>query len=94
MKQEFEWDKTKAETNQRKHKVSFDEAITVFDDPFLLTFPDPAHSYDEERKISIGASDQGQILVVIHTDRDNRIRLISCRAVTARERKVYEEGEF
>lgn len=59
MKQEFEWDKTKAETNQRKHKVSFDEAITVFDDPFLLTFPDPAHSYDEERKISIGASDQG-----------------------------------
>ncbi len=90
----FEWNKNKAKTNQRKHKVSFDEAKTVFDDPFLETFPDPAHSEDEQRNISIGASDRDRVLVVIHVDRDDHIRIISCRKATARERKAYEEGSF
>jgi len=79
----FEWDEEKAEANLRKHKVGFEEAKTLFNDPFLLTFPDLGHSESEERYISIGTSAKGRALVVIHTEREDHIRLISCRKATA-----------
>jgi len=73
----FERDSRKAESNQRKHKVSFDEAQSVFGDPYELMIPDPDHSGDEERSISIGESNAGRILTVVYTQRENIIRLIS-----------------
>jgi uncharacterized protein len=88
---EFEWDEEKARANLRKHKVEFDEAATVFADFLSRTFPDPDHSLDEERYITIGTSDRGRVLVVSHTDRENRNRIISARKATPRERKIYEE---
>jgi hypothetical protein len=87
----FEWDGRKAAGNLKKHGVSFLEAATVFADPLSLTFSDPDHSIDEERFISIGASDGGQILLVSHADRDEAIRLISARLATRSERNYYEE---
>jgi uncharacterized protein len=94
MTQEFEWDEKKDKANQRKHQISFEEARTVFDDPFLATFPDVMHSVDEDRNISLGTSDKDRVLVVVHTDRGNNIRLISCRLATVSERKAYAEGNF
>lgn len=88
---EFEWDPIKAETNERKHGVSFFEAAAVFGDTFSLTFPDPDHSNDEERFITIGTTQQQRLVIVAHTDRGNRIRIISARPVTRDERKIYEE---
>jgi len=88
---DFEWDEDKAAGNLKKHKVSFTEAATVFGDPLSITFPDPDHSVDEDRFITIGTSDRDRVLVVSHTDRDDRIRIISARKATRRERKVYEE---
>jgi uncharacterized DUF497 family protein len=85
----FEWDEVKARRNARRHKVTFEEAVSVFSDPYLVTFPDAEHSDVEERFISIGRSDRGRILLVIHTDRGNAIRLISCRKATAAERTIY-----
>src|SRR5258708_14986517 len=76
---EFEWDEDKAEGNLKKHKVSFTEAATVFGDPLSVTFPDPDHSTDEDRFVTIGSSDSAHVLVVSHTDRDERIRIISAR---------------
>ena len=90
----FEWDEVKAQKNFRKHKVSLEEAKAVFGDPFLLTFPDPGHSDIEERYVNIGRSSKGRVLVVIHTERVARIRLISCRKATASERRVYEQGDW
>lgn len=87
---EFDWDDTKAETNLTKHGVSFLEATSVFDDDFSITFPDPDHSIDEERQIIIGHSNQGRLLFVSHTDRNNSPRIISAREATRRERMVYE----
>jgi uncharacterized protein len=91
---EFEWDGSKAAVNRRKHKVSFEEATAVFRDPFLATFPDVTHSDAEPRYVSVGTSASGSVLVVVHTDRGGRVRIISCRKATARERKAYEEGNF
>jgi len=91
---EFEWDENKARANLRKHKVDFGEAKSVFNDPFLMTFPDPEHSNDEERYLSIGLSAKGRILVVVHTERDETVRLISCRKATPREQKFYEQSNF
>ena len=88
----FEWDEEKARTNLLKHQVSFEEAKTVFGDPFLLTFPDPRHSSTEQRYLNIGTSAGGRVLVVIHTEWGARIRIISCRKATGRERRVYEQG--
>ena len=88
----FEWDEEKARTNLRKHRVSFDETKTLFNDPFLMTFPDPEHSLAEARYVSIGLSAQGRILVVSHTDREMNVRLISCRKATRTERRAYEEN--
>ncbi len=94
----FEWDANKARTNFEKHKVGFDEARTIFNDPFLVTFPDEVHLEIEERLISIGVSEQERILLVVHTEREETarnvvIRIISCRKATPTERKIYEEGE-
>lgn len=88
----FEWDEEKAQTNLRKHRVSFDEAITVFSDPFSITIPDPGHSDEEERFVDIGSSEAGSVLVVVYTERGDSIRIISCRRATPTERRFYEEG--
>ena len=87
---EFEWDDEKADNNLKKHGVSFEEGATIFNDTMIATMPDPDHSKDEERFISIGVSVQGRLLVVVHTEREERIRLISCRKATNGERKSYE----
>jgi uncharacterized DUF497 family protein len=87
----FEWDEQKAKTNQIKHGISFDEAITIFDDPLSLNFNDPDHSRGEDRYIIIGLSNQGRLLFVSHTDRNNRIRLISARLLTPKEKRYYEQ---
>lgn len=92
MRSNFEWDEEKAKANLKRHKVSFDEATTVFSDPFSITIPDPDHSMDEERYIDIGTSDEGRVLVVSYTERGTNIRIISCRKATRTERRRYEEG--
>jgi uncharacterized protein len=88
----FEWDEAKAATNQRKHKVSFEEASTVFADDFALTGRDPDHSVEEHRFITFGLSDKNRLLVVSHTDRGSKIRIISARPATRSERKLYENS--
>ena len=87
----FEWDPAKAARNRRKHRVSFHEAATVFGDPLAITYPDPDHSAEEDRFITVGMSNEGRVLMVAHADRDENIRVISARRATARERKHYEE---
>jgi len=89
---DFQWDKNKARTNLAKHGVSFDEATTVFADPFSLTIPDPAHSQVEDRLIVLGHSHQRKLLVVVHTERGDSIRIISARRASRRERTTYEES--
>lgn len=89
---EFEWDNEKAFSNLKKHDVSFEEGATIFNDPLIITIFDPDHSEHEERYISIGISVQGKLLVVVHTEREERIRLISCRKATSAERKTYEKN--
>ena len=89
----FEWDEVKAITNLKNHKeVSFNEGKTVFNDPFLLTLPDTNNSENEERYINIGLSVKGRVLVLIHAERQGKIRIVSCRKATARERRYYEES--
>lgn len=88
---EFEWDPDKAKENLKKHKVSFNDAGTVFGDPLSMTYYDPDHSIDENRYITVGLSRPGNVLMVSHTDRGNRIRIISARKATRRERRFYEE---
>ncbi len=87
----FEWNEKKASYNKKKHKVSFEEASTVFNDPLSITIPDPLHSEDENRMIIIGQSDKKLLLVVVHVERGSVIRLISVRPSTTNERKFYEE---
>jgi uncharacterized DUF497 family protein len=89
---DFEWDPDKAARNLAKHGVSFSEAATVFGDPLALTYLDPDHSEDEDRFLTFGESDRGRLLVVSHTDRENRTRIINARRATRKERKGYEEG--
>jgi hypothetical protein len=88
---DFEWDSQKAKTNEMKHNVSFHEAATVFGDPLAVTFQDPDHSVNESRFITFGLSRFNQLLVVSHTDRSGKIRIISARRMTKKERKIYEE---
>ena len=87
----FEWDPRKAESNLRKHGVSFIEAGTVFADELAITVRDPDHSKNEDRYITIGWSNRRRLLMVAHTDRGNRIRIISARELTPGERKAYEK---
>jgi len=89
----FEWNERKAAANLRKHRVSFHEAKTVFDDPLYVDFYDPDHSIDEHRYIIIGESKRGRLLIVSYTERANHVRLIGARKVTDAERKAYEEGQ-
>ena len=90
----FEWDTDKGEVNLRKHKVSFDEAQTVFTDDFSVTIPDPDHSDEEDRQIIIGMSNKRRLLVVIYTERGKKIRLISARKATRAEHKKYEDQDL
>ena len=92
MDAEFEWDTEKAESNLQKHGVSFEEAATVFFDPLSLTIPDPSHSAEENRFVTIGLSNQQHHIVVVHSERDDRIRIISARHAASSERKKYESG--
>lgn len=94
MKTLFEWDEEKAKANLRKHGVSFEEAQTVFTDPFAMTIPDPDHSSSEDRFILVGESDKKRTLVVAHTERKRKIRLIGARKATRAERKKHEEENF
>jgi uncharacterized DUF497 family protein len=89
----IEWDPRKAAANLRKHAVSFHEAGSVLADPLSTTYPDPDHSTDESRHLTIGSSAAGRILVVSHTERGDAVRLISARRATSRERRFYEEGK-
>ena len=86
----FEWNQEKAASNIKKHGVSFDEAVTVFWDKNALIINDPDHSEDEDRFILLGMSENLRILVVIHCERGDTIRLISARTATKQERKQYE----
>ncbi len=87
----FEWDREKARKNYKKHKVSFDEAVTVFYDPLSATFSDPDHSDNEQRLITVGYSSHSRLLVVSHAERGKTIRIISARRATAHERKRHED---
>ena len=89
---EFEWDQKKAAANERKHCVSFHEAATVFGDPLAITFDDPDHSEGEYRLLTFGISRFNRLLVVSHTERKKRVRIISAREVKPYERKIYEDG--
>lgn len=91
---DFEWDDTKSESNERKHGVTFTEAMTVFADPLSLTGYDPAHSDEEDRYITMGVSAGGRLLIVSHTDRGDAIRIISAREASRAERRDYEDGNF
>ncbi len=88
----FEWDENKATTNLKKHGVSFEEASTVFGDPLSLTIDDLLHSEEEDRFLILGQSHRRRLLVVSFTDRGAKIRIISARVASRRERKDYEEG--
>lgn len=88
---EFEWNPDKATRNLQKHGVTFQEAATVFGDVLSLTFPDPDHSVGEDRYVTIGMSRLTQLLVVSHTDRGDRVRIISARRATRQEQRFYEE---
>ncbi|MGF1601309.1 MAG: BrnT family toxin [Thermosynechococcaceae cyanobacterium] len=89
---QFDWDEYKAESNIRKHGISFDEAVTVFADPYLIFTADLQHSDQEEREWAIGETDSGLIVVVVFTIRNEQIRIISARSATKREHQNYESG--
>ena len=89
----FEWDPHKADSNLKKHGVSFQEAASVLGDILSITYPDPDRSATEHRFITVGMSRSGRVLMVAHTDRGGNIRIISARKTTRQERKYYEEGE-
>jgi len=88
---EFAWDPVKAAANFRKHGVSFEEASTVFRNPLAQILPDPTHSDDEDRALIIGHSSRGRLVLVVFTEQERRIRIISGREVSGRERGEYEE---
>jgi uncharacterized DUF497 family protein len=89
----FSWDSRKAPGNERKHGVSFEEAVTAFGDLLSITIPDPDHSVDENRFVLIGLSDKDRLLVVAHVERGDDTRIINARLATRRERTKYEEGD-
>ena len=89
---QFAWDPKKAASNLRDHKVTFEEASSVFGDSLAITFDDPDHSEGESRILTFGLSEQGRLLVVSHTERRGVVRIISARRATRAERRIYEEG--
>ncbi len=86
----FEWDPAKTRANLEKHGVTFDEASTAFEDALSVTIADPLHSEDEERFVLIGYSHRSRLLVIVHTDRNDRARTISARPATKKERRHHE----
>ena len=90
---EFQWDPAKAAANLRKHRVSFPEATTAFDDPLSVTIADPDHSAREDRYLLLGRTRGGRLVVVAHADRGANIRFISARLADRHERRAYEEGQ-
>ena len=92
MNLEFEWDKEKAASNLKKHKVTFEEAATVFADPLAAIFDDEVHSEEEQREIIVGHSEENRLLLVCFTERAGAIRIISARRATKKERRDYEEN--
>jgi len=88
----FEWDPRKARRNLRKHEVDFTEASTVFADTLSITIPDPDHSENEERWVTMGLSNRQRLLVVVHTEEGETSRIISARLADRHERRKYEEG--
>lgn len=88
----FEWEQAKAASNLLKHGVGFEEAATVFEDDLSLTGSDPDHSVGERRFVTFGLSVTNRLLVVAHTERSGKIRIISARPATRAERKIYENG--
>ena len=88
----FEWDDQKAASNVLKHGVSFDEAVSVFGDAMALTFSDTEHAEVEERSRTYGVSSKERLLVVIHTERRNCIRIVSARKATKYEKDIYKNG--
>jgi hypothetical protein len=88
---EFEWDPNKAAGNLLKHRVSFTEAATVFDDPLSVTVLDPDHSMEEDRLIIVGQSYRRRLLIVSFSERGDRFRIISARELTRAESETYEE---
>jgi uncharacterized protein len=91
MSLEFDWDPEKSRTNLQKHGVSFFEAASALSDPFSITQYDSIHSIEEDRFITIGYSDRQRLLIVVHTERETFIRLISARPATSKEKKLYEQ---
>lgn len=90
---QFEWDPSKAAENLNKHGVSFDEALSVFGDPLATTIDDPDHSIDEFRFLTMGHSKNQRLLVVAHTERESKSRMISAREPTPQERRQYESDQ-
>jgi hypothetical protein len=88
---QFTWDPAKAAANLRKHGVAFEDASTVFRNPLAKVLPDPTHSEREQRSLILGHSAEGRLLLVVFTETEERIRIISARDVSARERREYEE---
>ena len=88
----FEWNSSKAQFNFSKHGISFEEATTIFGDPLSITSPDPDHSQEEGRWITIGVSTNLKTIVVVHTDQLETVRIISARLATKREKGCYEHG--
>ena len=92
MTPEFEWDRKKAKENLKNHRVTFEEALTVFADPLGRIFDDPDHSENERRELIIGHSANQRLLVVSFTEREPRTRIIGVREATAHERQDYEQN--
>jgi len=88
----FEWDDRKASSNIEEHGVSFDEVVSVFGDNMALTFADADRSESEDRSRTFGISNKARLLVVIHTERRNNVRIISARKATKHEKSIYEQG--
>ena len=88
----FEWDEQKARSNLAKHRVTFAEASTVFADNLSVTISDPIHSEREDRFIIVGYSQRQRLLVVVHKNRGDNIRIISAPLASRRERQNYEHG--
>jgi uncharacterized protein len=89
---EFEWDPRKANANKAKHQVTFQEAASVFGDSLAVTFEDPDRSSNEKRYITFGLSQYQRLLIVAHTERGDRTKIISARLMEHKERKIYEKG--
>lgn len=89
---DFEWDSKKAAANEQKHNITFQEAASIFGDRLAITFADPDHSENEQRYLTFGLSKDNRLMVVSHTDRGDKTRIISARLMDRKERRIYEEG--